>query len=413
MNIKDYSEIKLIIPWKICIIYLILLVPSVLPVELFSPILILTGMILLILTGGIIKIDYLKNIWPLLIILFIGIIGMSNHSSRHILRDISYALTPISLLFAGYYFSYSKISLQKILKVIVVIGLIFSLIHLIQFLINPSLLLEKVDIIRQKTFNPGGGIIILSLILGLLQNRLGFDNLFPKFIPRLIGLPLLFSAFIFSFSRIGVVIAITLFLSFLGILTRINWKSILTIGVLAFSFILLILSTPASETGTFRSKVSQSMTEIAVSDYQDMADINQKWRGYETYRALLKFSKEGIAGKILGSGFGSVVDLGVTIQLGDSYLSEIPIFHNGYAYLLVKTGLLGVLCYLIFYIGLLKRAIKFKNSENSEQVLFSHILIGCTLSMMLSMYVVGGIAQIHDSELLLLSGFVVGRLEII
>ena len=412
MTINENSVFKLLFPWKICIITLIFLIPSVLPAELFSPILVFAGVFFFILAGGIIKISFLKNIGPLLLILLIGIIGMNNNSSRHIIRDILYALTPISLFFIGYYFSENRLGLEKILKAIIFLGFIFSIIHLVQFIINPYLLSEKVDILRQNAFNPGGGLIILSLILGLLQYRLGFDNLFPRFIPRSIGISILFLSFAFSFSRIGSVIAITLFLSYIGFLTRINWKSILSIFILAVGLLYLILSTPINETGTFRSKISKTITEITVSDYQDMADVNQNWRGYETFRALLKFSKEGITEKILGSGFGSVVDLGLSIKLGDSYLSEIPIFHNGYAYILIKTGLLGLLCYIMFYSNLLKYTFKYKNSLDPVHHILSQLLLGCTLSMILSMYVVGGIAEIHDSEFIFLSGFIVRRLEI-
>ena len=413
MNIKEKHEIKLILPWKIIVIFIIILIPGVAPAELFSPFLVLTGIILIITNKGIIKKSYLKKIWPLFFIFFIGCIGIHNYLSRNIIRDMSYALTPLSLFYAGYYFSDSQLKLQNILKVIIITGLIFSIIHITQFIINPLLLLEKVEILRHSIFNPGGGVIILSLILGLLQYRIGFDNLFPKFIPRFIGLPLLFSSFILSFSRIGLVIGITLFISFIGSLSRINWKSLLTIGILALGLMLLILSTSVGETGTFRSKISQTLSEIAVSDYQDMADINNKWRGYETFRALLKFSKEGITGKLLGTGFGSVVDLGLSIKLGDSYMSEIPVFHNGYAYILVKTGIIGLICYGIFYFKLLKQSIKFKNSVIDEQILLSRILLGFTLTMMLSMYVVGGIAEIHDSEFIFLSAFILPRLEIV
>ncbi|MEI7525265.1 MAG: hypothetical protein WCJ95_13090 [Mariniphaga sp.] len=339
--------------------------------------------------------------------------GINNNSIRHIIRDILYALTPLSLFYIGYYFSENRLKFDKILKAIIILGFIFSIIHLAQFVITPSLLLEKVDILRQNTFNPGGGLIILSLILGTLQYRLGFDNLFPGFLPRFIVLPLLFLSVVFSFSRIGLVITITLLIAFTGYLTRINWKSILSIVILAFGLIYLILSTPTNETGTFRSKISKTITEITVSDYQDLSDVNQNWRGYETFRALLKFSRDGITEKIVGSGFGSVVDLGLSIKLGDTYLSEIPIFHNGYAYILVKTGLLGLLCYLIFYFNLLKYPYKYKNSVDPEHIILSQLLLGCILSMILSMYVVGGIAEIHDSEFIFLSGFIVRRLEIV
>ena len=409
----DNQDTKLLFPWKIYVFSIILLIPFVLPAALFSPILVLSGLLILIVNGGKIKISYLKNVAPLFAIVIIGCIGMSNHSSHHILRDITYALTPLSLIYIGYYYCESRITLQQILKIIMLFALIFSLIHLFQFLINPSLLLEQVDTIRQNSFNPAGELVTFSLILGLIQYRLGLDNLFPRFLPRFIGLPILFLSFVFLFSRISFVVAIALFLSFMGFLSRINWKSIVSIGILLTGLLFLILTTPSYETNTFRGKISKSITEITISDYQNFADINHNWRGYETFRALLDFSKQGIVGKIIGSGFGSVVDLGLSIQLGSSYLREIPIFHNGYAYILVKTGLIGLFCYVLFYFNIIQYAFKLKKTENAEQFVLSLLLLGLALSMILSMYVVGGIAEIHDTAFLLLSGFILRRLEII
>ena len=37
MNIKEKHEIKLILPWKIIVIFIIILIPGVAPAELFSP----------------------------------------------------------------------------------------------------------------------------------------------------------------------------------------------------------------------------------------------------------------------------------------------------------------------------------------------------------------------------------------
>jgi hypothetical protein len=51
---------------------------------------------------------------------------------------------------------------------------------------------------------------------------------------------------------------------------------------------------------------------------------------------------------IAGFGFGSRVDLGLTIKLGGEPMSTIPILHNGYVMLLVKCGWIGVLLYMIF-----------------------------------------------------------------
>ena len=114
---------------------------------------------------------------------------------------------------------------------------------------------------------------------------------------------------------------------------------------------------------------------------------------------------------ILGQGFGALVDLNMTMALAGVYFTKIPVLHNGYAYILVKAGILGILCYIFFYFVLLKYSSKFINSTNPEQILFSRLLIGCTLSLMLTMFVVGGIAQIHHSEFVLLIGFIYCRMK--
>jgi O-antigen ligase len=269
---------------------------------------------------------------------------------------------------------------------------------------------EKIDDVRKKVSNPGGNLIILAFVLGLLQNRINLGNLFPKFLPRFIAIPLLFLSFFLSFSRTGLISLILLVFSILGFVGRINLRAIFSIGLLIFG-IIFILTTPEDEVGTFRSKIARSGKEIAVSDYENMNDINRNWRGFETYRALDTFMSGNLSQKILGQGFGALVDLGFTMTLGEVEYSKIPILHNGYAYILVKTGLIGILCYVFFYYILIKHSFKFKNSIDQEHIFLSRLLLGITLSLIFSMIVVGGMAEIHDSEFVLLAGYILRRIE--
>ncbi len=224
-------------------------------------------------------------------------------------------------------------------------------------------------------------------------------------------MPLLLLSFILSFSRTGLITTIILSFSILGFIDRFNWRLILSIGSLVFVFAILITTTHTSEVGTFRSKIARSVIELKISDYTDMVDINRNWRGFETYKALDKFIEGNTKQKLFGYGFGSLIDLGFTMTLNEVNFRKIPITHNGYAYILVKTGLLGILCYVFFYFRLIKHSLKSNSSITKDQILLPRLLLGFTLCLMFSMIVVGGIAEIHDSEYVLFLGFILRQIE--
>lgn len=395
---------------KLVVLYLILLVPNCIPDSFSTPFIFLLGLMGLFIAGFKFKVSYLKVTSPLLIIVSLGLIGVYGHLPLHIFRDIVYSLFPVSLIFLGYWMGAEKRFWPEILRVIVFFALIFSLIHIFQFILNPSLLKENINTIRQSVSNPGTNLIILSIVLGIFQNRLKLGNLFPKFFPRSISLIVLVLSFILTSSRTGLITLIILSFCLLGFISKLNWKSALGFLILIISFVVMLITTPADESETFRSKMLRSVQELSVSDYEDRSDINSHWRGFETFLAIRSFLNAPVQQKIVGQGFGALVDLGFTMTLVEIEFDEIPILHNGYAYILVKTGLFGLICYLLFYFRLIRRALYFKESTNYEQVLFSRILLGLTISLMSSMFVVGGMAEIHDSELLLLLGFSLNRL---
>jgi hypothetical protein len=406
------QTIKLIIKGRIVIILIIIFASSLLSADLFVPIIILTALYLLLMTAKV-KTSFLRNIWPLLLILFIGTVGILNHQSKHILRDISYALIPIALLYLGYWLSEGEITLTQILKVLLIGGTIISIIHISKFIIDPELISTGIYNIRIKAENPNIGLVVFSLVIGTFQTFLFKENLFPKTLPRFIALPLILLSFILSFSRTGLIMGVIITSSVLGLIGRINFKTILFVVILISSLLLLVLTTPPDEVNTFRGKIARSTKEITISDYKNMTDINSNWRGFETFKALVTFLSGNTKQKIIGQGFGAQVDLGFTMTLSGVNFSEIPILHNGYAYVLVKTGIAGILCYLFFYFNLLRISIKSSISVNHEQTVLSKLLFGVLLSIMLSMFVVGGMAEIHDSEYVLLVGFILRRIELL
>ena len=62
---------------------------------------------------------------------------------------------------------------------------------------------------------------------------------------------------------------------------------------------------------------------------------------------IRQVSNEGTKSLILGQGLGSQIDLKQKIMLGDMELRFISILHNGFMTVLLKSGLLGVLFFII------------------------------------------------------------------
>ena len=67
--------------------------------------------------------------------------------------------------------------------------------------------------------------------------------------------------------------------------------------------------------------------------------------------ALEQMNEEPVS-FIIGKGFGALVDLKFKAPLSSENIRFIPILHNGYSYILFKTGIIGLFLYLIFLISL-------------------------------------------------------------
>ena len=87
---------------------------------------------------------------------------------------------------------------------------------------------------------------------------------------------------------------------------------------------------------------------------------------------------------LFGHGLEKQVDLKIFVQLGEDFRRNIPVLHNGYAYLLLRCGAFGLLSFLIFFVFVFVVAFK-KNKD----LFLSIILVGLVLSLLISNYVVG------------------------
>ncbi len=406
-NLTSSTVLRLLI---ICIVIIVL---NFTPAQLSGPFIIITGFLIMILSK--IQQSYFKLILPLVLIVITGLAGAHNHEYWNIFRDISYALSPITIIYLGYWVALDKQIMPMFLKLFMILGVILACYHLSEFILNPALIYEDSMTIRSIAGNSkSSDLIILSAILYLLQHQLRIRNFIPKFLPRFVALPILATSVVLSFSRTELLIGFILFSSLLDLFTRINPRMIVSVAIVIIIYISLALILPKSEDGTFQSKIFRSAEEINIEDSYDNIDINNNWRGFEANRALETYKSGNSFEYLFGQGFGTLVDLNINIALGgegETTFSEVPIIHNGYMYILIKTGGVGLACYIFFYLKIILLSIRYKNTHNHLHDFMGRLLLGCILSLASIMYVVGGIAEMHGLELALLSGFLFKQLK--
>ena len=111
---------------------------------------------------------------------------------------------------------------------------------------------------------------------------------------------------------------------------------------------------------SFVQKTANTSSEVEVHSYETYEDINRNWRGFEASRAAKTYAEFGDTDKLFGGGFGTMVDLGFAIKLGSTGESFefVPLLHNGYMELLVKTGLLGLILFILFCIQIAFMALR-------------------------------------------------------
>jgi len=178
-----------------------------------------------------------------------------------------------------------------------------------------------------------------------------------------------------------------------------RWRA----ALLALALVGAVGITPFG-TALFTRGFDVAMEEIRPARYQVLGDVHDHWRGYEAWRALRSFSDATPRQEILGQGLGAQVDLGLTIELGGVDFREIGQLHNGLLWILVKTGIVGVALFVVWFVGLLGLWRRLARDGKTDA---ADLLLGVVLTLALTTLVVSGPFNplSNDALLLVLGGF--------
>ena len=285
------------------------------------------------------------------VILLAGLVGAAHNGAYEAAKDVWYVGNAVLTLQTGHILASRTKNMESALRTVVIAAGVVAVIHICMFVYQAPDLEESVVDLRAQM---GAGYLISALGIAVIANASYFQ--IPIFRSRIWGavliLPCLASV-VLSLSRTLWVATATLVL-----LPRL-FKDVrylkYALYVLVLVMVLLLTGVGLTVTGseiagddTFVEKVVGTLAELGASDYDSIDAINHRWRGFEAYRALQEFASGTPVNYAVGKGFGRNIDLGFTMVLADEEFDKIPILHNGYLYLLVKTGIIGVGVYLLY-----------------------------------------------------------------
>lgn len=299
--------------------------------------------------------NLIKTVIPLFLLFFVGFLGIQTQKYLpiNIIKDIFHFIKPLLGLLIGYFF-YKKINnFKQFIKTIVLIGFASAILHF-----GIILFFSKIGTVSDlREFGKDNFLELFALFfLGYYKKFQKESLFFSKTNYNIIFCTLLISNILY-FSRTMIVVAILLWLSIQGY-TKITKTSIkiigmLTVLVLCFYVYLFSVKIDRDKSGmsSFLYKIKIAPSEILKTkvDRENHKDLWDHWRGYEAKRALALMQKNP-SSFIYGCGYGSMVNLRFWAPLsndskGMKYISEL---HNGYAYVLYKTGIVGIFIYFAF-----------------------------------------------------------------
>jgi hypothetical protein len=330
---------------------------------------------------------------PFVAMIGLGLIGCSAHGVYEILKDVWYIGNAALVLLVGYVLMLSLRDLRRLFIVFALCGVLASLLHLLPFALNPRLF--DLSLEAERKIAPASFLSILAMLL-LVASWRERMRLFGRH--GWLG-PV---AFLVCSASVALAASRTMIISLiLLLLTLFGWidfsrasRNVIVAILLALTLLagwLIPEQTVRSRTPNLFEKLLSSFQETSAQDYTSIADINEKWRGYEAARALLTYERGNALQLLVGQGLGTDVDLGLYMPIGQEKIRYAPILHNGYLYALVKTGAAGLALYVFPLLYFLRYGTRLSGSSVAQIELAGKLIAGLCLVFLFSTSVIAGL----------------------
>lgn len=352
--------------------------------------------------------NFVKVITPILAVFFLGFLGMFffEQKTGSFVKDLTYFTKPIIVLCVSYFLLRKESDFKNFLKAVVLVGFSMAFIHFSGILLKGNFS-ESINDLR-GSFGLDNFIEIVALYILLFYRKTYKSSLINSLILETVFVGVLLISIYLYFSRTMLVSLILMGLSVFGY-TKITKKKLLFLGgfliFLGFLYVYLFsvkIDRNAKGIEAFLYKVKIAPEEIFKTkiDRENHKDLWDHWRGYEAKRAFSLMNDRPIS-YITGNGFGSTVDLKFTAPLDEKGMRYISRLHNGYVFVLYKTGILGLFLYLYFIYLLIVKT----NKKETSSYMTNRFIGSIGLFFLFTSLIISGIYIPIDLMLFLLGGF--------
>lgn len=351
-------------------------------------------------------VNYNALIFGLLIIIitFIGLISTNwtQYPPYDLLKDFIYFTRPIAVLYSSYFIIKRMKTPNEAFNIVVVIGLFFAIYHLFVLIYNLNSINTYLDIRRL-----GGKHNHIELVALIFLLFTPYVSVFKRY-NKLIILTIVISIVLY-FSRTMIVV---LFIFYLGHKGFLFLNRRLIRGVMVFGLISILIGVLISNIETTRDSVGIRKfiykTQNSFNELFESIDVDkikrdrrmlwEHWRAYEAAKAIEQIDETGFKAWLIGMGFGTKVELDTNVKLEGIEYTEVPSIHNGYIYVFYKTGILGLLFYIMFILGLFLQYQKFKVDEGA---IINKLIVSTSLYLLFTSFVVTGFFRAGEFSMFL------------
>ena len=331
-----------------------------------------------------------------------GIIHLPEYNLYFFGRDIMYFIQAPVFIIIGIYLYKEVKDFRKLLKMIILTSFVITVYNLTELFVDPAIIF-RLGLETRYEYHLSNSTAFLAFVILFYAKKLHY-RLFQKYVETTILIVSLFSIII-SFSRtfylLLIIILIIPYIYNKRTIFYMYFTSVVLMLFIIFGGLFLQVSSNTIKEKTFESKVTNSLNEIIVHNYNTSAEINNNWRGYEAYLGLEKYYQGNFMEILFGQGFGSYARSPFWIFQGEK-LDILPMFHNGYITILLKTGIIGLLLFFLFLWKLLQIAVTASKVDSNKTIKLSGLLLTSSIFViLLQTLVVHGIFKTTVPVLLL------------
>lgn len=321
------------------------------------------------------------------------------------LKSTFFLLRPIIYLFLGIVIA-QRFDKRDIYTIVIWIAVCESVVFLVRFYLDPFAAEGDRFYIRSQI---GHGSFAAQFAIAILLGRLLGMMPTVKFgCMTSLGLLIFISGIaVLADSRTTLVGTVVI-----SSLIFVRWPPPLWTSRIVVLFLVsaLFLTTPfltdlAIDPAVLEAKIydlPESIKEVTPLRRDTAFEINNYWRGYETFLAFDFVKEQGLLAWFIGTGLGTQVNLPLMINLGDGNLDAIPVFHNAFSWIFVRSGLVGLAFFISLHAGLCRTCLA-PRREDKDLAFFT---LGAVVLSVLTAVTTAGLLNTDEPCIILC--FVIG-----